>query len=160
MAEPDGAPNTGATNGAGKPQLFSSPLTPMRLAAVSDNPVSVPDEAPDDALPDDALPTPDEEPAAADVVIAAEAPELESAPESYFAPYEIPGLFADEATGAMPAVADATPDVIPAEATDTTAIETMPDEAPGMADMADMADMTDMALAEAANEGAASEGEE
>jgi len=133
-----GAPNADVGNGAGKPQLFSSPLTPMRLAAVSDNPASISDTTPD---ANDAPPIVDDEPtvdesADGDAVIA-------TAPVSDFAsasaPYEIPDLFADEVTEAMPVtVADATPDAIPAEATDATATDAMaadttPDESPDLA---------------------------
>lgn len=142
--DPSGAPNADSGNGAGKPQLFSSPLTPMRLAAVSadpENPESVPDAAPDtDDAPPKFDPMADDEPADADDVIAA-TPVADVTSNS--APYEIPDLFADEATEAMPAVADATPDAIPAEAASPAdaATDEAADEAPGMA------------LAEAADEG-------
>lgn len=121
-----GAPNADAGNGAGKPQLFSSPLTPMRLAAVGGDTATVSDEAPGDEAPLAA----EDEYADADSALT-EAPPSESAPDS--APYEIPGLFADEVTEAMPVAA---PDVISAEATeateDTHATDAAADEAPGV----------------------------
>ena len=101
-------------NGSSKAQLFSSPLTPLRLAALPDDAASAEDMQ-------QASPESLEEPAAMEPSEDASAVAPETAIGEWATPdeaMEAAGEIADEVTGAAPALSTAA-DALPADAADT-----------------------------------------